>query len=661
MKEPKYEKELKEAKALEAAERAIMGVSMSPIRSPPIAPSTPPEPISVSDPAEPPRLDPLSILESSSGHMHSSPRGVTNGERLQANDGNGTLQNELQNESMIEENSEIYLDAQNDSSSDSSSSSSDTEAPEANVETSNRFSLLEDGHMDQVTSFRDFIPGSRSNSPNATHRNSPAGPSDQERQNNTEHPATSTLSPNQTPNADNDPNEHRPQIQNTGGPGRDQLEHTLMNEQTLQNEWRNQNSMNNRREWTFRGSVVCPNYIRQTCPYGSTGTEGGRCEYSHPTICDKYIRNGTGRNGCAWRQSCRYYHPARCWNWMERGRCNRIDCRYFHTRADARLSRPRNNHHQSEDTNLQSSSQQADWHENAGGGREYRDLSALNVQQHVQERMVQPQPTELHQPRITPQQLTSEVPPHHSMLQRTQTHTTPQYLPNVFPQLNSMPQHLPNGLPLQHLRTELHQPHSALQHLHTGFIQPQNLPQPTPHTVPQHQPMGFLHTHTTPQPQSNMFSRPHYASQHQQQPNSLPQAHNALQHHSTGLPYPQPDNESQHQPTVLPQLVYRHQHQSTGHPQLLSEPQQPQLSSVTHQQLSSVPPDAPNVPQHQTPTNDLANVGILIDRLINEARTRSDQLPSNDNEESNFLSLVHHRNCLIEGIKYWLSHTVNLP
>ena len=72
--------------------------------------------------------------------------------------------------------------------------------------------------------------------------------------------------------------------------------------------------------------TVCRFYLQKSCKHGLKGTN---CNYLHPKLCYKFIRNGAKNGGCK-KEDCKFHHPKLCKLSLQERRCNRVKCRFFH-------------------------------------------------------------------------------------------------------------------------------------------------------------------------------------------------------------------------------------------------------------------------------------------------------------------------------------------
>ena len=89
--------------------------------------------------------------------------------------------------------------------------------------------------------------------------------------------------------------------------------------------------------------AVCSKLRHGTCPHGITGKSEHRgkiCEFHHPKLCKKFVRNGNGgRFGCKNGNRCDFFHPILCKNSVKFRKCLDHKCTYVHLRGTARKER----------------------------------------------------------------------------------------------------------------------------------------------------------------------------------------------------------------------------------------------------------------------------------------------------------------------------------
>lgn len=75
---------------------------------------------------------------------------------------------------------------------------------------------------------------------------------------------------------------------------------------------------------------LCRHYKRGQCRHGASGTSGGKCNFSHPKVCNKYVNFGKfSDKGCN-DPNCSKWHPKICFAGVNTGNCSRAKCRYYH-------------------------------------------------------------------------------------------------------------------------------------------------------------------------------------------------------------------------------------------------------------------------------------------------------------------------------------------
>lgn len=79
-------------------------------------------------------------------------------------------------------------------------------------------------------------------------------------------------------------------------------------------------------------SQVCKFYMRKECRHG---VKGKTCNFEHPALCYKYIRNGTNQGGCK-KASCNYFHPKLCRDSLNERKCYSKTCRFYHVNGTKR-------------------------------------------------------------------------------------------------------------------------------------------------------------------------------------------------------------------------------------------------------------------------------------------------------------------------------------
>ena len=86
---------------------------------------------------------------------------------------------------------------------------------------------------------------------------------------------------------------------------------------------------------------ICNKLRHGKCPHGISGKteyKGKSCEFVHPKVCKRYVRNGSaGRYGCKLSEKqCKYFHPILCKNSVKSRKCLDKNCSYTHLRGTAR-------------------------------------------------------------------------------------------------------------------------------------------------------------------------------------------------------------------------------------------------------------------------------------------------------------------------------------
>ena len=93
---------------------------------------------------------------------------------------------------------------------------------------------------------------------------------------------------------------------------------------------------------TKKKETICPHLKKGRCHFGLSGRKHNRnktahdekqcrseklceCPFTHPQVCGKLLRRGTGRNGCSKGKDCNKLHPTICGNSL-RGVCHIIGC-----------------------------------------------------------------------------------------------------------------------------------------------------------------------------------------------------------------------------------------------------------------------------------------------------------------------------------------------
>ena len=71
---------------------------------------------------------------------------------------------------------------------------------------------------------------------------------------------------------------------------------------------------------------TCKFYLRRSCKHGRRGTA---CQFDHPKLCFKYIKNGDMKGGCKEGSKCKYVHPKLCGSYRT-GVCKRKNCSFYH-------------------------------------------------------------------------------------------------------------------------------------------------------------------------------------------------------------------------------------------------------------------------------------------------------------------------------------------
>ena len=68
---------------------------------------------------------------------------------------------------------------------------------------------------------------------------------------------------------------------------------------------------------------ICKYYNKGRCNFRET------CSYRHPKLCKYWAKNPI--NGCLYsREQCRFYHPYECYEYENKKRCEKENCRFFH-------------------------------------------------------------------------------------------------------------------------------------------------------------------------------------------------------------------------------------------------------------------------------------------------------------------------------------------
>ena len=122
-------------------------------------------------------------------------------------------------------------------------------------------------------------------------------------------------------------------------------------------------------------SNVCKKLKNGTCPHGITGkTEyrGKVCEFTHPKLCKKFVKNGRGgRFGCHKADTeCEFFHPILCIKSLKARKCLDLKCTYTHLKGTARKERktalfpPRKALQAFSNRSRNANQQQNDWFDN---------------------------------------------------------------------------------------------------------------------------------------------------------------------------------------------------------------------------------------------------------------------------------------------------------
>ena len=74
---------------------------------------------------------------------------------------------------------------------------------------------------------------------------------------------------------------------------------------------------------------LCKFYMRRGCKHGRKGES---CQFEHPKLCFKFIKNGDRRGGCKLGKNCSYAHPKLCDSYRS-GVCKREKCGFYHIKG----------------------------------------------------------------------------------------------------------------------------------------------------------------------------------------------------------------------------------------------------------------------------------------------------------------------------------------
>ena len=72
--------------------------------------------------------------------------------------------------------------------------------------------------------------------------------------------------------------------------------------------------------------TICRYFLRREFKHGAKGKE---CNFDHPPLCNKFVRNGTKYGGCK-KSNCKYFHPRLCQTALKTRVCTKSACSLFH-------------------------------------------------------------------------------------------------------------------------------------------------------------------------------------------------------------------------------------------------------------------------------------------------------------------------------------------
>ena len=92
---------------------------------------------------------------------------------------------------------------------------------------------------------------------------------------------------------------------------------------------------------TNPSTSVCNKLRHGICPHGISGKtlfKGKSCEFSHPKLCKKFIKNGPGgRYGCKSSETeCPFFHPILCKSSVKARKCLNVKCTRIHLKGTVR-------------------------------------------------------------------------------------------------------------------------------------------------------------------------------------------------------------------------------------------------------------------------------------------------------------------------------------
>ena len=85
---------------------------------------------------------------------------------------------------------------------------------------------------------------------------------------------------------------------------------------------------------------LCRYHKKGICKFGASGKN---CPFTHPHLCERFIRNGQGHQGCKRGPQCKYLHPHICNDSWRKGECLKSNCIYIHLQGTKTVKqRPQN-------------------------------------------------------------------------------------------------------------------------------------------------------------------------------------------------------------------------------------------------------------------------------------------------------------------------------
>ena len=90
----------------------------------------------------------------------------------------------------------------------------------------------------------------------------------------------------------------------------------------------------NRQHADGNNDKICGYYKKLACKFGTRGVD---CNFAHPKMCFRFLKNGDKADGgCTKGKKCTYYHPPLCRNSVRAKQCAKENCKFAHLKGTKR-------------------------------------------------------------------------------------------------------------------------------------------------------------------------------------------------------------------------------------------------------------------------------------------------------------------------------------